>query len=134
MRISHEEASLASHHRSGGKVTLASNISNILRRMLGWICGNKNELSLSSDRLQQLHLAAASNHVLLPCEHAQNIVPVEYPQLPMCVRGLSLAPSVNLIKVSGQRGPITDLMWGLGAGAGAAAGFGDAHALAGCLV
>ena len=100
MRISHgalQEASQASHHRSGGKLTLASNISNILRRMLGWIGGNKNELSSSSDRLQQLHLAAASNHVLLPCEHAQNIVPVEYPQLPMCVRGLSLAPSVNLI-------------------------------------
>ena len=97
MRISHgalEEANQASHHRSGGKLTLASNISNILRRMLGWIGGNKNELSSSSDRLQQLHLAAASNHVLLPCEHAQNIGP---PQLPMCVRGLSLAPSVNLI-------------------------------------
>ena len=96
MRISHgalEEASQASHHRSGGKLTL----SNILRRMLGWIGGNKNELSSSSDRLQQLHLAAASNHVLLPCEHVQNIVPVEYPQLPMCVRGLSLAPSANLI-------------------------------------
>ena len=100
MRISHgalEEASQASHHRSGRKLTLASNISNILRRMLGWIGGNKNELSLSSDRLQQLHLAAASNHVLLLCEHAQNIVPVKYPQLPTCVRGLSLAPSVNLI-------------------------------------
>ena len=100
MRISHgalEEASQASHHRSGGKLTLASNISNILRRMLGWIGGNKNELSSSSGRLQQLHLAAASNHVLLPCEHAQNIVPVEYLQLPTCVRGLSLAPSVNLI-------------------------------------
>ena len=97
MRKSHgalEEASQASHHRSGGKLTLAT---NILRRMLGWIGGNKNELSSSSDRLQQLHLAAASNHVLLPCEHAQNIVPVEYPQLPTCVRGLSLAPSVNLI-------------------------------------
>ena len=88
MRISHgalEEASQASHHRSGGKLTLASNISNILRRTLGWIGGNKNKLSSSSDRLQQLHLAAASNHVL------------KYPRLPAFVRGLSLAPSVNLI-------------------------------------
>ena len=34
--------------------------------------------------------------MFLPCEHAQDIVPVEYPQLPTCVRGLSLAPSINL--------------------------------------
>ena len=51
------EASQASHHRSGGKLTLAdSNVSNIRRRILGWIGGNKNELASSSDRLQQLHL------------------------------------------------------------------------------
>ena len=41
------------------QINLASNISNILRRMLGWIGGIKNELASSSDRLQQLHLATA---------------------------------------------------------------------------